>query len=163
MRTHILNLTLFFLISLLSACVSIDIKQKELLKSNQIEINPPKNFSSKEIEGLDYYWMNENGNSISVKTACDDPADPLLSDIEKASLNNLEVLTAISRKNIMFNSRAALKSQSFIQLDGVAVFLELFIFKKNNCNYIISYVGTKQNYQKQLQDYENFLKNIRVY
>jgi hypothetical protein len=124
---------------------------------------PSAPFIEKDTENLDAYYIEpKTGNSISIKSACYDPADPSLKSLEKSAFNGMTVIKVLNSKTEEFNKREALHSQRLVKIDGIPVIVEMMVFKKNDCNYIITHVGIEKNFNKTKSHFNNFLKDVRA-
>lgn len=154
----------FSILILLTSCVSVSLKPKEVSKSKNYEFTiPQKKFIQTNNPDVDYFWIHQtNGNSITLRTSCNDPVDPKLETLEKLSLQGLEVHKKILLRKIKYNSREALESLSQCNLDGVDINIHLVILKKNNCNYVLSYLGISKNFNQDKEVFANFVNNFEV-
>ncbi len=156
-------LSILSLISLIS-CVSVQLQPKKISTSKNYEFaNPSAGFSKKESKDVDHLWIHDsNGNSISVRSACNDPADPDLQSVRVASLDGLKIEKEVFQKNTEYNKREALHSLQEVKLDGILVNIELLNFTKNNCYYVLSYISVNKNYSVNKKDFDQFLNNFKV-
>lgn len=163
MYLHLRNAILLFICALSSACVSLSLETETEVSKDLYFAEPGGNFKQRSAENLDGYFVEQNsGNSISIKSACYDPADPSLSTLENSAFGGMTVIKEIKRENTKFSKRAALRSKKLVKIDGVAVLVEMMIFKKNNCNYLISHVGVEENFKQTSLQYNAFLKTVRA-
>lgn len=163
MRKHLVLLVLVLSTWTMASCVSLDI-EPETEQAEDLFFSAPKApFVEKDTESLDAYYIEpKTGNSISIKSACYDPADPSLKSLEKSAFNGMTVVKVLNTKTEEFNNREALHSQRLVKIDGIPVIVEMMVFKKNDCNYIITHVGVEKNFNVTSTHFKDFLKDVRA-
>ncbi|MEI7973510.1 MAG: hypothetical protein WCH11_04000, partial [Bdellovibrio sp.] len=85
-----------------------------------------------------------------------------LQELQNDSWNSLKSLKVLSQKELEFNSRAALESSVEGGLDGAKVRMQLLVFRKNGCSYILSFVGRPSLQSQELQVFEQFKQGFVV-
>lgn len=130
---------------------------------NVIYLPPSGDFSTITLDAADEAWISKTtGNTISYLSDCSGKNDGNLESLQNESLNALNDLKIIETKELSFNSRAALSTVANGKLDGVSVAIKILTFKKNNCNYNITYAGISEKFDKELSDFDAFLKNFKA-
>lgn len=163
MYSHLRIALLLAFCSTFSACVSLSLSPETKVSKDLYFAEPQSNFESRDSDNLDGYFVEPaSGNSISIKSSCYDPADPKIETLEVAAFSGMTVVKEVKRAKTQFSKREALHSLKEVRIDGVPVMVEMLIFKKNNCNYLISHVGVKTNFNKTKNDFDSFLKNVRA-
>lgn len=154
---------LLFLSLSFSACVSIDM-QPETQSAEDLNFKSPGgSFKERDAENLDAYFVDDKtGNSISLKSSCYDPADPSIENLEMAAFGGMTIVKEISKTQVQYSGREALDTKKLVKIDGVPVIVEMRIFKKNNCNYLIGHVGVEKNFDKTAKNFSQFLNNLRT-
>ena len=74
-------------------------------------------------------------------------------------MNNLRI---VSTENLQYNGREARQTISTGEVDGVPVQLALLIFKKNGCNYTLSYGGIQKQFTTELRQFEKFKTEFKA-
>ncbi len=67
-----------------------------------------------------------------------------------------------SQKDLVFQGRAARRVQVKGVVDGVPSIVDLLIFKRNNCIYILNYVGLEQYHGADEKQFEGFLERFQA-
>lgn len=156
-------LTLAFL-SIFVACVSINIKSKAPIKSIAYSYQEPDSpFKKMNSEQADAVWQNPaTGHAIAVLSECSETHDPSLSALEEETLQALNNHRITKSFNFSFQERDALRSSVEGSLDGIPVRMEIMTFKKNSCNYTLTYMGRTQGFVNSLPAFEKFLQGFQV-
>ena len=156
----------YSLLFIVSGCISLStflpsskIKKAENVKFLQVP-NPYKSISN---PGIDRAWQNyTNGNTLAFSSECDLQTDLTLKAIEQENLSALNDLKILDSQLITFNEREGLETVAEGQVDGVSIRIALVIFKKNNCNFTLSYVGRKKYFESDLPIFKTFKEGFRV-
>jgi hypothetical protein len=153
-----------FLTHFLLGCVSVNVGPKQPKKSENVSfIAPASPYKEIRADNADKIWQSsKTGNTISYLSECNMTVDPTLQVIETEFLSALNSLVINKSEQRSFNEREAKVTNAFGKVDGVDVAISILVFKKNNCNYTISYVGKKTGFEPELSIFENFLKNFRA-
>ena len=157
--TTIISLLIFFI-----GCVSVKLSQEQLAKSKHINYTPPsKPFKTFQTPSADRAWKNKKtGSSISYLSSCNEPGEPDLNAIKNNTLSGINDLKILSEKNITFNKREALHVQSTGFLDGIKIHLNLIIFKKNRCNYTLTFISLDSFYEADIKHFNAFVENFEA-
>lgn len=149
---------------LLGSCVSVDIGPKDPTKSKNIDVAAPASpFEEVTADHVDRAWRNtKNGNTISYLSECNLKIEPTLEDIKKGVISDLMNASLVNEENLLFNRRQALASELSGKIDGVDTRIDLLIFKKNSCTYILTYVALSTTYTENKQTFETFKTGFKV-
>ncbi|MAF91992.1 MAG: hypothetical protein CL674_12045 [Bdellovibrionaceae bacterium] len=160
LKKHILLIAFCFSVI---GCVSIDVAPETESAEGLVYKSPGGSFERRDAENLDAYFVDKkSGNSISLKSSCFDPADPSIENLESTAFTGMNIEKEISKEEITYNSRAALNTRKLVKIDGVPVLVQMLIFKKNNCNYLISHVGVEKTFPNTESNFKNFLDQLRA-
>ena len=162
---HLLKICggLTFIVYLTSTgCVSVDVLPPAPKKATDVKIKvPTKDFKEIINSSVDRAWQNDkNGNTIAYLSECNSKSDPTLKAIETENLTALTNVEVIESKSDNFNDREALFSSVKGQVDGVPVKMRLIIFKKNGCNYTLSYVGRSKFFDHDVDTFKTFTEGF---
>lgn len=166
--THLQTLQLWLVIfccTVNSACVSVNLGNKNQKKSDYVRYRSPAlPYKDIRIESSDFAWQNsENGTTLSFLSVCHDPADPSLASMKDTSLRGFDNLSINQDEELTFNDRQAKKVSADGALDGVPVTIRLLIYKKNYCNYTISMVGVKKQFNNTDHNtFESFIGSFKT-
>lgn len=152
------------LILMLGGCVSIDLGPKHPEHAAGVKFTPPPPpFIKAEGTNVDSIWRNpKNGNAISFLSDCGDTSDPSLKSIEQGVLSGLYPYTYTTQRDIYYEGRAGRRIQVQGTVDGVPSLVDLLIFKRNNCIYILTYVGLEQHHPSDQIRYEEFIERFHA-
>lgn len=157
------SFALFFIFLLLSSCVSVNVGPRKPTPSKSVRLQEPSSsYRGLKIEGLDRAWRNSSsGVTLGFLSECGE-SSASLQELQSDSWNSLKSLKVLSQKELEFNSRAALESSVEGGLDGVKVRMQLLVFRKNSCNYILSFVGRPSAQSQELTVFEQFKQGFVV-
>lgn len=158
------SIILLSLSLLVASCVSVNLKPKAALHSNEYKFQAPaSSFRKINSEQTDFAWQNEkSGNTIAVLSECSETRDPSLSDLEAEVSQVLTDSKVIRTQPATFEEREALRTLIEGKIDGVSASVDVLTFKKNSCSYTLTYMGRSQGFEKDHAVFENFLKGFKV-
>ncbi len=150
---------LIFYYLFLSSCVSVDLSKKQTFHNRDVRFSEPnKPFQEIKSDSLDKVWRHsKNGNTISYFSECQSEEDPDLEQIQKGIISQISNYTILKSNPVVINQRTGLHSVVDGNVDGVNTRVELLIFKKNNCTYIITYAGVTISFAENMIDFNNFV------
>ena len=126
-------------------------------------VAPVPPFEKDARDDVDAAWKNQkNGNVISFLSDCKDPSDPPLDHITSGVLSGLADLHYESQTDLTFQSRGARRSVATGKVDGVPTRIDMLVFKRNQCIYILNYVGVQSVFDQNTREFENFLRGFRA-
>ena len=149
-----------------SGCVSVDTilapappKKAEGLNYSE----PAFDFKTIKNNTVDHAWQDsKNGNTIAFLSECNAKTDPSLKEMENENLAAMTNVEITENRDTTFNEREALFSTVNGQVDGVEVRMRLVLFKKDNCNYTLSYVGRKKHFAKDEKIFNDFVEGFKA-
>ncbi len=158
---------LIVLISLLFgslSCISFSPSKAEKRIAKGVVFATPKNpYVEFHLESADHAWQNpQTGNTISYMSNCDGSGDQSLETLFDSSIEGIDNLKITDQRKTPFNLREALETSLLGKVDGVGIQARLIIFKKNNCTFNLSYIGSLSSYMKGYGDFANFVKEFKV-
>ena len=148
---------------ILSSCVSVNLPSSTQKKAQNLQYTEPAEpFKVISDKTADLAWSSKaTGNSISVLSDCTSN-DSATEQIKLDTINSLSKLKVIKDEVITYNGREALSSHVSGELDGVPVQMKVLVFKKNSCSFLISYVGVKKHFEKDLDKFNRFVEGFKV-
>lgn len=158
---YLLALGLLFI---LSNCVSVNITPDQAQKAEKISYEAPATpFKQFKTESADKAWQSEKtGNTMAFLTECNQNVDTSLKSLQFETLNALSDLQINQNNNVTFEDREGLIAQATGKVDGVPVELSVLVFKKNGCNFTLSYMGRRQHFQSESRYFEKFKESFKV-
>ena len=152
------KITLLILNLLLSGCVSVKIGgAKGVPASGVVLEEPTAPFKEIKSANADRAWLSgKTGNTISYFSECGNSADPSLQQLQDDALTALVDYKVVKEQDLTFNDRAAHKVTAQGQVDGVDVQISLLVFKRNGCNFTLSYGGVQKNFSKEEAVFQKF-------
>ncbi len=163
-RHFISKIFLLLFLAPLCGCVSVKIASDGPKKSKDISLAAPSvEFENIKTEGADVTWLNKkNGNSISYYSECNLSNDISLQSIQNESFSALSEVNVTNTQNAIFNERESVQTEADAAIDGVPIKISLLIFKKNGCNYTLTYAGRKEKFAQNLSEFKKFIQEFRV-
>lgn len=159
-NTFVVSITIF----ILAGCVSVNLPGSKAERADNVNFQEPAHpFQSLTVRGTDKAWVSkETGNTISYTSDCNNPSDPNLEQLQMDSLNAMSDLKIVSTTELDFNNRSARLATADGTLDGVPVKMTLLVFKKNNCNFTLSYGGVTKNFSAEHNHFEDFKRGFQA-
>jgi hypothetical protein len=126
-------------------------------------VDPESPFAKDQRTDIDAAWKNpKNGNLISYLSDCQDSADPSLDSIVQGALSGLSELHVDSTQSPRVQSREARRVTATGKVDGVLTRTDLLAFKRNNCIYILSYVGVVATFDENRASFDKFISGFQA-
>lgn len=159
-----------FLISLLiligAGCVSVKLGAGggENKRAEGVEYREPSStFTRTENPHVDVSWQNgRTGNVLSYLSDCKDPSDPPLDSIVQGVIAGLSDLKIDSRETVDIQGREGRRVLASGKVDGVPSLIDLLVFKRNHCIYILTYVGVKNSFSQDRAEFGKFIEGFRA-
>jgi hypothetical protein len=163
-----MNRPIFFIlimIPLSSACVSVKLSTSNngAKRAEGVQYREPaKPFAKNENPDVDASWQNsKNGNVISFLSDCKDPSDPPLDNIVAGVVAGVSDLKIESREEVEVQSREGRRVLATGNVDGVPSAIDLLVFKRNYCIYILTYAGVKNSFPANRDDFTKFVQGFK--
>lgn len=155
---------IFSIVFLTAGCVTVKLGGAETQRANGVRIfEPERPFEKQSRDDVDAAFKNpRNGNVISYLSDCKDPSDPPLDNIVAGVLAGLTHLKTEHREETEMLGREARRVQASGKVDGVPSAIDLLVFKRNQCIYILSYVGVKSVFDQNRADFSKFIEGFKV-
>jgi hypothetical protein len=165
MKNHRLHFLIFigFMFGM-GACVSVKLPSGAGTPAKDVKfLAPEKPYQEIKVLTGDKAWLSgKTGNTISFLSDCHGTVDPTPQQLESESLAVLDKLKILQTKTFDFNGREALLTQAQGEVDGVPVKTELIVFKKNNCNYTLSYGGVFKSFDAEKKYFDSFAESFKA-
>ncbi len=165
MKNHLCYLITVIGFCILSfGCVTVDVGGSKSTTASDVKYESPnKPFEKSNLGTGDQTWISQKtGNSISYISECKRSVEMSLEQLESDALNVLERLTIESSNRFQYNGREALKTVAVGKVDGIDIKMQLITFKKNNCNYSLSYAAIQTRYELESSFFEQFAKDFQA-
>lgn len=150
---------------LLSGCVTVKMANDGTGKRAEgvLFAEPKKPFQAEDRKEVDAAWKNpKNGNLISYVSDCADPTDPSLDQITNGILGGLSELKTDSEEAPMIQGREGRRVHATGKVDGVPSEIDLLVFKRNHCIYILTYLGVKKAFAEDRTAFGKFVEGFRA-
>lgn len=161
--------TLIFFIVMLAlpvSCVNVRLStaDDQAKRASGVKyLEPGSPFTAQDRPEVDAAWKNSrNGNAISFLSDCKDPTDPPLDNILQGVLVGLTDLHIENRETVTVQGREGRRVVAFGKVDGVPSGIDLLAFKRNQCIYILSYVGVKAAFNENRAEFTRFIEGFRA-
>lgn len=155
----------FILIFFNAACVSVSLPKDNNRNTNpNVSYTEPKAPFSKHLSpGVDAAWKNDNtGSIISYLSDCSTTYDPTLEAATDEVVQGILEQKVLKQNKISYQGREALQTQLRGRVDGVDSSIDITVFKKNGCLYILNLVASPLAIEGDRSFFENFLKGFRA-
>lgn len=148
----------------MGACVSVKLPSGTGTPAKDLKYNAPDSpFQEIKVNSGDKAWLSgATGNTISYLSDCNGNADPTLEQLQTDSLGVLDKLKISQSKTFDYNGREALRTLAEGEVDGVPVKTDLVVFKKNGCNFTITYGGVAKTFDSEKRTFEKFLESFKA-
>jgi hypothetical protein len=162
------NTTLIFILVFslpFTACVSVSLSPGGGTKrASGVDLKEPgQPFTKQSIDDVDAAWKNEsNGNAISYVSDCRDTTDPSLDSIMTGLLSGIREVKRETDETVTVQGREGKRVLASGKVDGVPTQLDLLVFKRNQCIYILSYVGVKTAFMSDRPAFNKFIEGFRA-
>jgi hypothetical protein len=160
--------TVFYITALLffTACVSVKLSGTDATTKRATGVDyrePAAPFTKSENPDVDASWKNaKNGNMISYVSDCKDPSDPPLDNIVAGVVAGINDLKFESRDTVDVQGREGRRVLATGKVDGVPSAIDMLVFKRNFCIYIVTYAGVKSSFAANREDFNKFLQGFRA-
>jgi hypothetical protein len=150
-------------LSVLPSCVSVQIPNAVIEKAKNVSVKAPASpFRSSKSPSADEMWVShKTASTISYFTSCSS-SEPALKAIRTNAFASLEKVDVTKEEEVQINEREGLKSNIEGKMEGIPVKIQFIVFKKNSCSYHLSYVALKENFDKELDQFTNFVRSFKV-
>ena len=156
---------LTILISSCTACVSVKLSTdgNGTKRAEGVQyVEPTRPFAKNENPDVDASWQNsKNGNVISFLSDCKDPSDPPLDNIVAGVVAGVSALKIESSEVVEFQSREGRRVLATGNVDGVPSAIDMLVFKRNFCIYILTYAGVKNSFPANRDEFTKFVQGFK--
>lgn len=153
---------ILILFTLMSACVSVNVRPPASKRAADLQfVDPAKPFKKQSNDNADNVWQSQKtGNTIAVISECKTPIEVPLQSLENDTIYAMTDAKILNTSEITYNDRAAIETTASGLMDGIDIQMKVVTFKKNSCNFILTYVGRSKNFVPEESVFENFLKGF---
>jgi hypothetical protein len=151
------------LCGLLSACVNVSLP-KDTQKDPKIQFTAPAlPFAEFYPHQIDKAWRHpDSGASISIFTECNNPTAPTNESILKGVLTNLKNNKIERQEEIQINSTEGLHAVAKGSIDQVESKIDVVIFQKNSCLYLLSLMSSVENHKSHEATFKTFILGFKT-
>jgi hypothetical protein len=134
------------------------------VKNKAKQYTPPSSpFEKVSVSSADEVWQSsDTGSTIAVNSLCRKYQDVSIERLRENILSGIDELKVETTEKGTFDGRDSERVTVSGKTDGIPVTVSILIFKKNGCTYDLAYISRKQNFEKELQLFESFLKGFHV-
>jgi len=162
---HLITRTLFLfhLIALVS-CVSVNLKPQSIKRSEGTKFTePPPPFRVIENPSVDFAWQSsKTGNTLAYASECHNRSEITLDMMEQESLAAIMNARIMDSQTMEYNDREAKQIVAEGYVDGVAIKIAILLFKKNDCNYTLTFVGRKKHFDTEFNYFKKFKESFKA-
>jgi hypothetical protein len=125
-------------------------------------LTPPAGWNpAQHTEGATIY-QHGDGGAIAAGKHCGEAEDVSLDVLTNHLLIGVERRAERSRRSLVVDGRAALRTQLDGAVDGVPVAFDLVVIKKDGCAYDLMLVGARAEVERRRPDFERFVASFAV-
>lgn len=152
------------LLTLASACVSVNVRPAAPRHAENLKFSEPVSpFQKQSDSAADFVWQSQKtGNTIAVISECKTTMETPLEALETDTINAMTDPQIVSTSHLTYNDREAIQTTATGLMDGIAIQMKVVTFKKNACNFILTYVGRASMVAREQSTFENFLKGFKA-
>jgi hypothetical protein len=153
------------LIPLLCAgCVSVSLATKAEKRATGVKYDSPASpFQSESRHDVDGAWKNpKTGNLISYLTDCQDENDPSLDSVLQTALGGLTDMKTEKKESPTIEGREGRRTVVSGKVDGIASKIDMLAFKRDECIFILSYVGVEKPFEKDHAAFDKFIEGFHA-
>jgi hypothetical protein len=156
--------TLIAITGFLTCCVSVKLAQQEAKRASGVKFQEPASpFNRESNKDVDASWQNpRNGNLMSYLSDCQDDNDPTLESITQGALGGITDLKYDKQSTESVQGREGRRVLVTGNVDGVKSKIDMLAFKRDNCIYILSYVGVEKSFSADHAAFDKFIQGFRA-
>lgn len=132
-----------------------------LRRAKGYTVSFPRNWSVQERSESDFAHRTGDGNLVTLTTSCERDAKTPLELLTKHLLIGTRDITVLRRERIPVEEREGLLSSVKATLNGVAVFMELFVVADKDCIFDFTLLGKAAFPEKELNEFLNLVKSLK--
>ena len=146
------------------SCVSVSLPSSESTKASGVQhAKLSSDFQQFFPEHVDAAWKNnKNGNSISYYSECDSKESASFKNIQKGLIRSVQSAKVEREMNIRLAGETGLRSIVSGNVDSKTSLVDLIIFSKEKCIFILTYVGRKESFLENQKEFEKFYTSFEV-
>jgi len=147
-----------------AGCVSVSLATKAEKRATGVKYNAPTNpFESENRHDVDGAWKNpKTGNLISYISDCQDENDPSLDSVLQTAMGGLTEMKTEKKESPTIEGREGRRALVAGKVDGIASKIDMLAFKRDDCIYILSYVGVAHAFDSDHAAFDKFIEGFRV-
>ena len=156
--------TLFLCIMHSVSCVSVSLPTTSNEKASGVQhAKLSSDFQQFFPEHVDAAWKNQkNGNSISYYSECNSKEPASFKNIQKGLVRSVQSAQVERELNIRIAGETGLRSIVSGRVDSKISLVDLIIFSKEKCIFILTYVARKESFLQNQKDFEQFYQSFEV-
>jgi hypothetical protein len=164
MTNHLVKALLLCIFFQLLGCVSVNFPESKILKSTEYSVvDPQYPFEKISSPGFDRSWRNKQlGTALGVLSECGVATENSLKDIQRDSFAAMRETEVVSSEEISKNETVGLRVTGKGYLNDKQVKISLALFRKEECNFIISFIGSPAGHDADLTSFNSFLEGFHL-
>lgn len=156
------HLSILIIVIAITACVSVTLKTESNKPAEGLSYQAPSDpFEKVGDKNYPSWIQKKSGNIISLVSECGSQ-DLSLTQLQNEVLTALDESKVLKEEKVSFDNREALKTWIQGKTNGVDTKLLVMVFKKNSCNYTLSYGGKEKNFEKDIAAFDRFTTSLRI-
>ena len=147
-----------------SGCVSVGMNQTPTRHATGLQfeapLSPYEKTSAKDVDGA---WRNsKTGSFITFLSECSEASDPTLESVRNEVIRGVTDVQIHRSETTTYQAREALRTVVVGRVDGVSSTVDLLIFKRNGCTYVLNLVALPQSYAPDLPPFDRFIREFKA-
>jgi len=144
--------------------VNVNVRPATPKRAEDLKFSVPVSpFKKQSDSSADFVWQSQKtGNTIAVISECKTSIETPLESLETDTINAMTDPTIVNTSNFTYNERAAIQTTATGLMDGVAIKMKVVTFKKDACNFILTYVGRSSTFAREENIFTDFLKGFKA-
>lgn len=147
---------IFFAVVSTCGCVSVSLPENSAKRATGVKFQAPTGFHAIPTNGGDAAWKSPaTGNVISFLTDCGSPSR--LTVVRDDVIHGLNQSQITQERNLTVDNQQALRSLISQKSDKVETLIDLVVFNKGDCSYVLTLIGKAQSLTPDVSVFESFL------
>jgi hypothetical protein len=143
------------------SCISNLLKEKAPTFSKEVKVKEPAApFESQSTSVYPSWKSSKTGNVIAIISDCDQNSTISLQQMHLLLEDSLNEIKVAKEETTEINSKPAYFKSITGLLDGFAIEIRSFSFKRKSCTYLSSLSGKKDNLEQDMEAFKQFNTNL---
>ena len=143
------------------SCISNILKEKAPTFSKEVKLTAPtKPFESQSTSVYPSWKSSKTGNVIAIVSECEQSATTTLQQMHILLEDSLSEVKLVKEEAVNIHDKPAFYKAVTGVIDGFAIEIRSFSFKRKSCTYLSSLSGKKDNLEADMDAFKQFNTNL---